>query len=149
MNLVNFDEKAVDWQPLPGPDGSPAEHIGMSILSVDDNAKIIDVLFKFSANQKIISHRHTSDFNTFVVKGEHRIYTLDGELSEVRPAGTFKATAASDDAHTEGGGDEDVVILFSLRPYDAEKPIYEMLDEDHDVVAIMTFNAMKELYLAA
>ena len=49
-----FDESAVTWQPLPGPDGSPADHIGMSILSVDDKAKIIDVLFKFAANEKII-----------------------------------------------------------------------------------------------
>ena len=142
-----FDESAVNWQPLPGPDGSPADHIGMSILSVDDEAKIIDVLFKFAANEKIIGHRHTSDFNTFVVKGEHRIYDIDGELREIRPAGTYRATEASDDAHTEGGGDEDVVILFSLRPYDNEKPIYEILDENHEVIATMTFDAMKDLYL--
>ena len=143
----SFDEGEVNWQTLPGPDGSPADHIGMSILSVDDQAKIIDVLFKFSANEKIIGHRHTSDFNTFVVKGEHRIYDLNGELREVRPAGTYRATRASDDAHTEGGGDEDVVILFSLRPYDNEKPIYEILDENQEVVATMTFDAMKDLYL--
>ena len=62
-----FNESEVNWQPLPGPDGNPADHIGMSILSVDDNAKIIDVLFKFAANEKIIGHRHTSDFNTFVI----------------------------------------------------------------------------------
>ena len=73
-----FDENAVSWQPLPGPDGSPADHIGMSILSVDDKAKIIDVLFKFAANEKINGHRHKPDFNTFVVKGEHRIYDLGG-----------------------------------------------------------------------
>ena len=141
-----FDEGEVNWQTLPGPDGSPADHIGMSILSVEDQAKIIDVLFKFSANEKIIGHRHTSDFNTFVVKGEHRIYDLNGELREVRPAGTYRATRASDDAHTEGGGDEDVVILFSLRPYDNEKPSYEILDENQEVVATMTFDAMKDLY---
>ena len=50
----------------------------MSILSVDDKAKIIDVLFKFAANEKINGHRHKPDFNTFVVKGEHRIYDLGG-----------------------------------------------------------------------
>tara|TARA_B100000073_G_C23361848_1_gene423198 strand:- start:52 stop:513 length:462 start_codon:yes stop_codon:yes gene_type:complete len=148
INLNTFNEETVDWQPLPGPDGSAADHIGMSILNIDDNAKIVDVLFKFAANEKILWHKHTSDFNTFVVKGEHRIYSLDGELREVRPAGTFKATQASEDPHTEGGGDEDVVILFSLRPYDDERPIYEILDEDHEVVAEMTFNAMKDIYLA-
>ena len=39
-----------------------------------------------------------------------------------------------------------VVILFSLRPYDAELPIYEILDENQDVVATMNFTALKELY---
>ena len=114
---------------------------------IRNTARVKIFFFKFAANEKIIGHRHTSDFNTFVVKGEHRIYDIDGELREIRPAGTYRATEASDDAHTEGGGDEDVVILFSLRPYDNEKPIYEILDENHEVIATMTFDAMKDLYL--
>ena len=52
MNLANFDAASVDWQPLPGPDGNPADHIEMSIMNVDDEAKIVDVLFKFAANEK-------------------------------------------------------------------------------------------------
>ena len=52
----------------------------MSILNIDDEAKIVDVLFKFAANEKILLHKHTAAFNTFVVKGEHRIYTPEGEL---------------------------------------------------------------------
>ena len=54
MNLANFDAASVDWQPLPGPDGNPADHIEMSIMNVDDEAKIVDVLFKFAANEKIL-----------------------------------------------------------------------------------------------
>ena len=38
------------------------------------------------------------------------------------------------------------LILFSLRPYDHEKAIYEILDENHEVIATMTFDAMKDLY---
>ena len=45
MNLANFDAASVDWQPLPGPDGNPEDHIEMSIMNVDDEAKIVDVLF--------------------------------------------------------------------------------------------------------
>jgi len=41
------------------------------------------------------------------------------------------------------------VILFSLRPYDAEKPIYEILDTNHEVIATMTFDAMKNLHHAS
>ena len=147
MNNANsFDDSKIDWDPLPGPDGSPAEHIGMSILNIDEKAKIVDVLFKFAANEKIVMHKHTSAFNTFVVKGEHRIYNTKGQLTEVRPAGTYKAGLASDEPHTEGGGDEDVVILFSLRPYASEVPIYETLDENREVAATMTFNALRDLH---
>jgi len=146
IDVNNFDESKINWDPLPGPDGSPAEHIGMSILNVDDTAKVVDVLFKFAAKAKILLHKHTSAFNTFVVKGEHHIYSPEGELKEVRPVGTYKAALASDEPHTEGGGDEDVVILFSLRPYDADTAIYEILDKNHEVEAIMTFNALKELH---
>ena len=60
-------------------------------MNVDDEAKIVDVLFKFAANEKILLHRHTSHFNTFVVQGEHRIYEPDGTLKETRPVGTYKA----------------------------------------------------------
>ena len=51
--------------------------------------------------------------------------------------------------HREGGGDEDVVILFSLRPYNNSDPIYEILDGNHEVESIMTFDDLKEMYEAA
>ena len=81
--LALFNESNVNWEPLPGPDGLPADHIGMSILNIDEQANIVDVLFKFDAGAKIVMHRHTSVFNTFVVKGEHHIYSPDGKLTEV------------------------------------------------------------------
>ena len=148
-NIQNFDETKINWQPLPGPDGNPADHLGCSILHIDDEAMIVDILFKFAANQKIVNHRHTSDFNTFVVKGELHIYDLEGNLTEVRYPGTYTAGVATDEPHTEGGGEEDVVVLFSLRPYSNDKPIYEILDETGEIAAIMTFDALKELHEAS
>ena len=139
-NLSRFDERTVDWQPLPDVD-----HVWLSILNVDDTAKIVDVLFKFSANEKIVLHRHTANFNTFVIKGEHRIYSPEGDLKEIRPAGTYKAGLPDIEPHKEGGGDEDVIILFSLRPYN-DDPIYEILDDDHSVLDTMTFGDLKEMY---
>ena len=41
-----------------------------------------------------------------------------------------------------------MVILFSLRSYDGGA-IYEILDENHEVLSTMTFDGMKELYEAA
>ena len=59
-DLNSFDEKKVNWQELPGVD-----HTWLSILNVDDNAKIVDVLFKFSANEKIVLHRHFNHNDLF------------------------------------------------------------------------------------
>jgi len=143
-NSNSFDETEVNWQELPGVD-----HTWLSILNVDDNAKIVDVLFKFSANEKIVLHRHTANFNTFVIKGEHRIYNPEGELKEVRPIGTYKASLPDIEPHREGGGDEDVIILFSLRPYNNTDPIYEILDGNNEVESTMSFDDLKEMYEAA
>jgi quercetin dioxygenase-like cupin family protein len=141
-----FDASSIDWKPLPAPDGSPSPHIGMSILEVDEKAHIVDVLFKFAANEKIVMHRHTSAFNTLVLQGEHRIYEPSGALKEIRPTGTYRAGKADDEPHTEGGGDEDVIILFSLRPYDEHAPIYEVLDDNLETVGTMNFAALRDLY---
>ena len=67
---------------------------------------------KFAANEKIVLHCHIAALHTLVAKGEHRVYTPEGELKEVRPAGTYKARKANPEPHTEGGGDSDVFILF-------------------------------------
>jgi hypothetical protein len=143
LDINSFDENAVTWRELPD-----VEHVWLSILDVDETAKIVDVLFRFAANEKIVLHRHVAAFHTFVVKGEHRIYTPEGELKEVRPVGTYKAGKADPEPHTEGGGDTDVIILFSLRPY-CDGPIYEILDDDGNIVDTMTFDGMKELYAEA
>ena len=59
MNVANFDESKVNWQRLPDLD-----HLWLSILDVDDTAKVVDVLFKFAANEKIVLHRHVAAFHT-------------------------------------------------------------------------------------
>ena len=144
QNLIQFDENSIDWKPAPGPDGDPLEHVSLSFLNVDESAKIVDLLFKFAANEKIHMHRHCSNYSTFTVQGELRTYFPDGNLKSVRPAGVFKSGTPGE-AHTEGGGDEDVIVYFSLRPYTDNDPIYELLDENMEVGQIMDFAALKEL----
>ena len=143
LDINPFDENAITWRELPD-----ADHVWLSILDVDETAKIVDVLFRFAANQKIVLHHHVAAFRNFVVESEHRIYTPEGELKEVRPVGIYKAGKANREPHTEGGGDTDVVILFSLRPY-CDGPICEILDKDGDIVDTMTFDGMKDLYAEA
>ena len=48
IDTNTFDESKIDWKPLPGPDGEPTDHISLSFLNVDEEAKIVDILFKFS-----------------------------------------------------------------------------------------------------
>ena len=99
LDTQSFDENTITWHRLPD-----VEHVWLSILDVDETAKIVDVLFRFAANEKIVLHRHVAAFHTFVVKGEHRIYTPEGELKEVRSAGTYRAGKADPEPHTEGVG---------------------------------------------
>ena len=143
LDINSFDENAITWRELPD-----VGQVWLSTLDVDETAKIVDVLLRFAANEKIVLHRHVAAFHTFVVKGEHRICTPEGELKEVWPVGTYKAGKADPEPHTEGGGETDLVILFSLRPY-CDRAIYEILDEDGNIADTMTFDGMKELYAEA
>ena len=77
-NLYSFDESKINWQPLSGVD-----HARLSILDVDDTAKIVDILFKFSANEKIVrgcttetlgkSLRLVPDYETVYKEGRRRL----------------------------------------------------------------------------
>ena len=94
--------------------------------------------------KKILMHRHCSNYSTFTLSGELRTYLPDGTLKDIRPAGVFKVGEPGE-AHTEGGGDQDVVCYFGLRPYTAHDPIYEILDDNLKVLQAMTFDDLKGL----
>ena len=126
LDINTFDETKIDWKPLPDPDGEPTEHVSMSFLNVDEKAKIIDILFKFSANEKIPMHIHTSNYSTFTVKGELKTYLPSGELKDVRAAGVFNFWL-------DLGKNSDWSRLFfgplglrSVRPW--EFSVYDLLD---------------------
>ena len=117
-----FDDRNIKWNRL-----GDYLHLHYSILDVDEKNGIADVLFKFSANEKIVLHRHLAHNNTFVVQGEHRLYKPDGTLKEIRPVGSMTSSPPSDEPHREGGGDQDVIIAFSIR---GNGVLYQLLDED-------------------
>ena len=88
MARYNFDDVNIKWSRHPD-----LAHLQFSILNVDEANYIVDILFKFDANERIILHRHVVHNNTFVVQGEHRIYEPNGELREIG------RSAATDPAH--------------------------------------------------
>ena len=139
MSAFTFNDSKIRWQTL-----GDFEHLFFSILNVDEAGKIYDVLFKFSANQQIVLHRHLAQNNTFVVQGEHRLYHPDRSIKEIRPTGSYTITPASPDPHREGGGDQDVIVLFSIRG--TEGTLYEILDDDQAVIGTISTQDLVDLY---
>jgi quercetin dioxygenase-like cupin family protein len=140
MTTLPFDTRNIRWNTIEGFD-----HLAYHICAVDEARRIVDVLFKFDAHSKIALHRHKADYITFVVQGELRIYRANGELKEIRPVGSYVSGKADGEPHTEGGGDQDVIALFSNRNVD--NLVYEILDENLNTVAtfgIAEFKALLE-----
>ena len=142
MSTHTFDDSNIDWQRL-----GDFEYLHYSILDVDSENNIADVLFKFAANEKILLHRHLGHNNTLVIQGEHRLYEPDGTLKEVRPVGSMTSSPPNKDPHREGGGDQDVVIAFNMRG--KVGVLYEVLDDDLNVVGTITFQDLEDLHNAA
>src|SRR5271169_2955640 len=119
-------------------------NIYYSILNVDEENHIVDVLFKFDANEKILLHRHVVHNNTFVVQGEHRLYEPNGDIKEIRAVGSYKSSPPGD-VHREGGGfDQDVIVFFNIRGRDGV--LYELLDDDQKLIGTLSFADFLSLY---
>ena len=146
MAPYNFDDRSIKWNTLTLPPVGEVKHLLFSILSVEEENHIVQMLFKFAANEKIVLHRHMVHNNTFVVQGEHRLYEPDGTLKEVRPAGMYKSTPPGD-LHREGGGPEqDVIVFFDMRGRDGV--FYEVLDADQNVIATLSYTDFLGAYKA-
>ncbi len=136
-----FDESNITWHTIEG-----IENLQYHIYAVDEEMKIVDLVFKFAANKKIALHRHHADYVTVVLQGELRIYRPNGEVKEVRPVGSYVATRGGGEPHTEGGGDEDVIVFFSNRGQDGV--IYEILDEQMNTLGTFGVQEFKALLAA-
>ncbi|WP_424360177.1 regulator [Methylocystis parvus] len=130
MTEFAFDDRNIRWKSLDG-----IEHLSLSVLDADGKNGIIHVLFKFTANQRIILHRHLTLNKTMTIQGEHRLYHPDGRLKEIRPVGSFNVAPPSNDPHREGGGDQDAIVLFAIH---GEGALYEALDDGLNVLRTLT-----------
>lgn len=139
MPAYNFDDCNIRWNHI-----EEFNHFLYSILKVDEQSQIIDVLFKFEANKQIVLHRHRAVNTSFVVQGEHYLYQPNGELKEVREVGSFTTSPASDEPHRECGGNEGAIVLFSIRGSDGV--LYEMLDDERNQIATLTMQDFVDLF---
>lgn len=143
MTTYRFDDRAIRWTRFG--DFVPAFHY--TILHLDDKSRIVDVLFKLPANEQIVLHRHLALNHTFVAQGEHRLYETDGSLREARPAGSYTVSPPSEQPHREGGGEQDAIVFFSIRPGNDEL-LYEILDDALNPLGTITYQTLVELYQA-
>ena len=140
MSTHTFDDSNITWNRL-----GDFQHLHYSILAIDEKNRIADVLFRFAANEKIVLHRHKAHNNTFVIQGEHRLYKPDGTLKEVRAVGSMTSSPPDTEPHQEGGGDQDVVIAFSIR---GDGVLYELLDDDKNIIGTISFQDLIDLHAA-
>lgn len=139
QNII--DDHKTDWHSL-----GDFKHIKYSILDIDLENKIVDVIFKFEAHKQILLHRHKALNKTWVIQGEHHIYKANGEIKEIRPLGCYTSSPASDEPHRECGGDEGAVVLFSIR---GEKGVlYEVLDDELNQIDTLSFQDFIDLFEA-
>lgn len=136
-----FDDSNVTWHEIEG-----IEHLQYHICDVDEVAQIADVLFKVTANQTIMMHRHHAAYKTLILQGELQIFNSDGSLKEVRPVGSYVSTEVTGEPHTDRAGDMDLVVLFSNRGTDGV--IYEFLDENLNTAFEVGMPELKELWAA-
>lgn len=137
MHAHTFDDRNIRWNTL-----GDFKHLHYSILSIDEQNSIADVLFKFAARERIVLHRHLAHNNTFVVQGEHRLYRPDGSLKEVRAVGSMTSSPPNEEPHYEGGGDQDVIIAFSIR---GKGVLYELLDDDMQKIGSISMQDLIDL----
>ena len=142
MSAHSFDDSQIRWRTLDGLD-----HIQYTILAIDKENGISEILFRFGADKKIVLHRHLAHNNTFVVQGEHRLYYADGSLKDVRKTGTMTCSGPDTVPHSEGGGtDQDVIIKFTIL---GKGDLYQLLDADLNEIGKLSFQDLIELQAAA
>ncbi len=133
MNAYQFDDRNIQWHRL-----GDFEHFVYTILDIDQENNIADVLFKFEAHQLIVLHRHMALNKMLVIQGEHRFYEPNGDLKEVRPVGRYTSSPPSPKPHRECGGDEGAVVFFSIRCNSKDNVLYELLDDQENLIGTIT-----------
>ena len=140
MASLQFDDQNINWRKL-----GDFEHFTYTVFNVDAENEIADFALKLDANKRIFLHRHRASTNTFVVAGEHILYEPDGEHKETRPVGSFTSSAASQDPHQEGGGDDGAVVIYNTRGSD-NGVVFEVLDNNEQLVGTLTVSDLSDLF---
>lgn len=118
-----FDTSNIKWKDF------VTEGCYYRILNVDVAARTADMLVKFEPGSRCLYHRHVAATTSLVLEGSLHVFeqTANGVVEKVKPAGSF-SSGAENEIHIEGGGDNGVVVYFSMRGSDDR--IYDLLNSD-------------------
>lgn len=145
MTAPKLDADAYEWVEVTGDPDSPYRiHHHLSILGWDRDAGTMDLLIRFdSEGGHCHAHRHVSPTSILVLEGEHHVDELlpDGSrVHKVRPPGTHHFTPGDANPHLERGGPDGAVLFFSHHSPDGR--LYEIVDDDGDVVSTVTIDSL-------
>jgi hypothetical protein len=107
------------------------------ILDVNVEAHTADMLVKFDPGARCLFHRHVAATTTLVLEGSLHVFdqTAGGVVEKIKTAGSF-SSGAENEIHIEGGGDDGVVVYFSMRGTDDH--IYDLLNTDFSLRRAIT-----------
>jgi hypothetical protein len=127
----HFDTSTIAWKNF------LTEGCYYRILDVNVPARTAEMFVKFDPGARCLHHRHVATTMSLVLEGELHVIekTEGGERCSVKPAGTF-SSGATDEVHIEGGGDDGVVVYFSMRG--ETDRIYDLLDENLNLKRAIT-----------
>ena len=134
LRNFRFDTKEVDWKDF------ITAGCYYKLLDVNVAAQTADMLVKFEPGARCMYHRHVAPATSLVLEGELHIIdqTSTGEaLRTVKPAGTY-TSGVEDDVHVEGGGENGVIVYFSMRG--SSDRIYDLLDSKLNLKRAITIH---------
>lgn len=140
--VAEFDDRNITWRTLDW-----LEHVSYFVYAIDERNRIVDVMFKFAPNERVMLHQHKVPYYTLVLQGELRFYRPNGELKETRATGSYVLGVANGEPHTEGAGDQEAIVFFSNR--DVEGDMYEFLDEPVRMLGIADFKEQLDDQMAS
>jgi hypothetical protein len=126
-----YDTSKVDWKDF------LTDGCYYKILDVNVATHTADILVKFDPGARCLFHRHVAATTTMVLEGSLHVFdqTANGVVEKVKPAGSF-SSGAENEIHIEGGGDDGVVVYFSMRGTDNH--IYDLLNTDFSLRRAIT-----------
>ncbi len=137
----NLYDHAITWLPFAG-----IENLELTLCDIDEERHVVDLLVRFAPNKTVTVHNHLAQTNMFIIQGELRMYEADGSIREVRAAGRY-FRGRTNDAHSEGGGPDGAVVLYSMRCDDADN-VLEIMDNEQRVLATLTMDDIRQAWIA-